>query len=329
VKRREFNALIGGAVLWPLGATAQQTERLPKIGMLMGTLETDPEGQQWAKRFLQTLEGLGWQSKTQISVRWGAGDSDRMRAFAKELVDWQPDVINVTTTPATAAVLRATSTVPVVFSIVSDPVGAGFVKSLPRPEGNATGFINVESSLGGKWIELLKEVMPGLSQVAVMFSPDRGTQQMEYYRGALEAAAQAISVKPFLAPVRDSEEIAKAFANFPRTQGIGLIVVPGSNFSLADRVLIVSLAERHRVPGVYPFRFWARSGGLLSYGVDLTDLQRQAAVYVDRILKGAKPADLPVQLPTKFELAANAKVAGSMGLTIPPTLLARADEVIE
>jgi putative ABC transport system substrate-binding protein len=216
-----------------------------------------------------------------------------------------------------------------VFSIVSDPVGAGFVKSLARPESNATGFINIESSLGGKWIELLREVMPALSHVAVMFSPERGTQQMEYYRGPLEAAARAVSVTPFLAPLRNSEDIERTFANLPQSQGVGLIVVPGSNFSLADRVLITSLAERHGVPGVYPFRFWVRSGGLLSYGVDLTDLQRHAAIYVDRILKGANPASLPVQLPTRFELALNAKVAKSMGLNIPTAVLTRADEVIE
>jgi putative tryptophan/tyrosine transport system substrate-binding protein len=330
MRRREFITLLGGAVTtWPLAARAQRSDRVRRIGVLITLGEDDPQGQQQAQALLQSLEELGWKRGTNLEVdlRWGATNDERIQMMAKELVAAQPDVIEVTTTPGTAAVLRETRTISVVFSIVSDPVGAGFVASLPHPGGNATGFIVIESSMGGKWVELLKEVAPDVSRVTLLFDPATGPQ-VDYYRGPIEAAARSLAIAVNPAPVGNVAAIETEIAATAQERQTGLIVLPDI-FTYTHRDLIVSLANRANLPAVYPFTIFASAGGLLSYGVDLLDLQRRAASYVDRILKGTKPEDLPVQLPTKFELAVNLKTAKVLGLTVPPTLLATADEVIE
>ncbi len=297
--------------------------------MLNTLAEDDPQGQQQEQTLLQSLQELGWKRGTNLEVdlRWGASNNERIQMIAKELVAAQPDVIQVTTTPGTAAVLRETRTIPVVFSIVSDPVGAGFVASLPHPGGNATGFINIESSMGGKWLELLKEVAPHVSRVTLLFDPTTGPQA-NYYQEPIEAAARSLAIALKSAPVGDVAAIETEIAATVQERDTGLVVFPDI-FTFTHRDLIVSLANRRNLPAVYPFTVFASAGGLVSYGVDLLDLQRRAAGYVDRILKGTKPEDLPVQLPTKFELAVNLKTAKALGLTIPESLLARADEVIE
>ncbi len=328
MRRREFIMLVGGAAA-SLPVTMRAQERMRRIGMLVGVAEGDPEGERWVQEFLQSMQALGWQRDTnvQIAVRWGASNLDRMATFAKELVASQPDLIQVTTTPATAAILRETRIIPVVFAIVSDPVGSGFVQSLSHPGGNVTGFINVEASLGGKWVQLLKEIAPRVTRVAMLFDPDTAPQT-DYYRGALESASSTLGILTEAAPFHGAVDIEAIITALGRGPEAGLVVMPGNSVQ-THRETIISLAARHRVPAIYGFRFFVKDGGLISYGVDLPDLQRRAAIYADRILKGAKPADLPVQLPTKFELAINLKTATALGLDIPPMLLARADEVIE
>jgi putative ABC transport system substrate-binding protein len=299
--------------------------------MLVGLPEGDPEGEKWVQALLRGMSQLGWQRGTnlQVDLRWVANDFDRTQAIARELVQSQPDVIEVTSTPATAAILRETQTIPVVFASVSDPIGAGFIQSLTRPGGNATGFVNIEASLGGKWVEVLKEVVPGISRAAMMFNP-KTSPQTGYYRQSLEAAAASLAVQIVAAPVSNHDEIQKVMADLGQHSDAGLIVVPDVfTAARSQRDLITSSAVHHRIPVVYFIALFVRAGGLLSYGVDHPDLQRRAATYVDRILKGAKPQDLPVQLPTKFELVINLKTAKTMGLDVPPSLLARADEVIE
>jgi putative ABC transport system substrate-binding protein len=261
-----------------------------------------------------------------LEYRW-ASDRQKMQAAAKELVELRPDLILVTTTPATAEVLRETQTIPVVFTVVSDPVGSGFVQSLARPGGNATGFINMESSLGGKWIGLLKEIAPQVTRAMMMFNPDTAPQTA-YYRGPLEAAAASLGIKVESSPVRETAQIETTISALGQDREAGLIVLPDI-FSTSHREPIISLAARHRVAAVYWADIFVRDGGLVSYGVDLTDLQRRAAGYVDQILKGAKPSDLPTQLPTKFDFLVNLKAAKALDLTVPATILARADEVIE
>jgi len=328
MRRREFITLVGGAyAAWPLVASAQ--ERMRRIGMVVGAAAGDAEGERWVQAFLQGMQALGWQRdiNLQIDVRWAANDLDRMATFAKELVASQPDLIQVTTTPATAAILRETRTIPVVFAIVSDPVGSGFVQSLSRPGGNVTGFINVEASLGGKWVQLLKEIAPGVSRVGMLFDPATAPQT-EYYRGALESASRTLGIITEAAPFYGAVDIEEIMRGLGRAPEAGLIVIPG-NAVQTNRETIISSAARHRVPAVYGFRFFVKDGGLISFGVDLPDLLRRSAVYADRILKGARPADLPVQLPTKFELAINLTTAKALGLTVPPSLLAQADELIE
>jgi putative ABC transport system substrate-binding protein len=329
MKRRQFIGLLGGAAAWPVAARAQRSDRVRRIGMLNTLAEDDPQGQQQEQTLLQSLQELGWKRGTnlEVNLRWGASNNERIQMIAKELVAAQPDVIQVTTTPGTAAVLRETRTIPVVFSIVSDPVGAGFVASLPHPGGNATGFINIESSMGGKWLELLKEVAPHVSRVTLLFDPTTGPQA-NYYQAPIEAAARSLAIALKSAPVGDVAAIETEIAATVRERDTGLVVFPDI-FTFTHRDLIVSLANRRNLPAVYPFTVFASAGGLVSYGVDLLDLQRRAAGYVDRILKGTKPEDLPVQLPTKFELAVNLKTAKALGLTIPESLLASADEVIE
>jgi putative tryptophan/tyrosine transport system substrate-binding protein len=281
--------------------------------------------------FKVALAGLGWIEgrNIQIEVRYAAADVDRMRAFARELVALQPDVLVGHTTGVIAAFKRETQTIPIVFFVVSDPVGSGFVESLPRPGGNITGFINIEASLSGKWIEILKEIRPGISRAALMFNPVTAPY-FAFYQQPFEAAARASGIEPITAPIHSAADIERIFESLGNRPDTGLVCPP--DVFTTTRVnldLIISLAARAHLPTIYPYRYMVNVGGLISYGVEINDLYRRATVYVDRILKGAKPADLPVQLPTKFEFAINLKTAKALGIEIPPTLLGRADEVIE
>ena len=329
LQRREFITLLGGAVVWPATARAQQTQRARRIGVLMGVGD-DAETKGWLVTFNQRLEQLGWQvgRNLQIDERWTAGDPERNRRFAGELLAMQPDAVFAFSSIAVAALQRENRSVPIVFTAISDPVGSGFVQSLARPGGNATGFTNFVPTMAAKWLEVLKEIAPQVRHAALLFNPQTAPYVSEYYRGPFEAAAPAFGVRASAAIVHEVQEIEATMAALAREPGGGL-VVPPDNFSYVHRSMIFALAARHRLPAVYPFRFMAREGGLVSYGVDLGETFPRAAEYIDRILGGAKPADLPVQAPTKFELAINLKVANALGLTVPPTLLARADEVIE
>jgi putative ABC transport system substrate-binding protein len=331
MKRREFITLLGGAAAaWPLAASGQQGERMRRIGVLMGYAESDLEPQAHIAAFRDGLQKLGWTEgrNTQIDTRWAApDDAESMRRFAKELVALQPDLILSTTTPTTTALLQQTRTIPIVFAIVADPIGSGFVASFARPGGNVTGFIFTEPTMAGKWLELLKEIAPRIVRVAMLFNP-ASAPYAEYWLNPFKAAAPSFAVEAILAPVHDMSELESVIAAQAREPNSGLIAMPDS-FADAHRVEITSLAARYRLPAVYPFRFFAEVGGLLSYGVDRTDNFRRAATYVDRILKGEKPAELPVQAPIKFELVVNLKTARALGLDVPPTLLARADGVIE
>jgi putative tryptophan/tyrosine transport system substrate-binding protein len=329
MRRREFITLLGGAATWPLAARAQQPERLRRVGMLIGYAEEDREVRARVSAFEQALKELGWTSgrNVQFTYRWERGDAERMRVYAAELMGLAPDVVLTATTSALAALRRETLTAPIVFVNVTDPVGSGFVASLARPGGNITGFSSFEPLMGGKWVQLLKEIAPRATRIALISNPDTDPQT-RFYSSSIEVAATSLSVKLIATPVHDSAEIESAIAALGRDTGSGLIVLSGL-FTFAHRELIVRLADRYRVPAVYPYREFVESGGLLSYGVDLAAQFRQAAPYVDRILKGEKPADLPVQAPTKFELAINLKTAKALGLTVPERLLAIADRVIE
>lgn len=330
MRRRDFIMLVGGAAALPIVARAQQDERRRRIGVLIGLGESDPEGRKWVDVLVKSLQELGWKQgeNIQIDLRWGGSDTGRIEAAAKELVTLNPELIAVSTTPAVAAVVATKTSIPVVFSAVSDPIGPGFVTNLARPGGNVTGFMNIEGSIGGKWVELLKEVAPQLSHVGVLYSSATAKSQLAYYQGPIEAASKSNGVTTQLAPWDDIKSLERAVTDFGQRADTGLIVVPTPH-SNAERELIISLSRRYRVPAVYPFTFWVSQGGLVSYGVDLLDLHRRAAGYIDRILKGAKPGELPVQLPTKFEMAVNLKTATAIGLTVPPRLISRADEVIE
>jgi putative ABC transport system substrate-binding protein len=329
MKRREFITLLGGAAALPLAARAQQAERVRRIGVLMGYAENDPEAQSRIAAFKQELAALGWTEgrNLRIDIRWAAGDVNRALAFARELLALQPEVILSNTTPVTAALHRETRTVPLVFVVVSDPVGSGFVVGLARPGGNVTGFINLEASLVEKWLQLLKEIAPRVMRVAVMFNPQTAPYA-EYYLRPLEAAAPKVGVKSFTAPVQSEADIAEVIERLAGEPGSGLIAMTDS-FMTVHRKLVIDLTTRYKVPSMYFVSNVPSEGGLISYGVDLTDLFRRAAPYVDRILKGEKPADLPVQVPTKFELMVNLKTAKALGLDVPPSILLRADEVIE
>jgi putative ABC transport system substrate-binding protein len=332
MRRREFITLLGGATAaWPLAARAQQSSPTRRIGMLSGTSETDPQTKAGVAAFAKALQELGWTDGRNIRIdyRWGASDVDRIQAFAKELVGLQPDLIVASTTPVVAAVARETRTIPIVFVVVSDPVGSGFVASLPRPGGNITGFINIEASLSGKWIEMLKDIVPRAARAALMFNPETAPY-FAYYLQPFEAAARSASIEPVAAPVHTATDIERVIASLGDRPDTGLVLMPDIFLTtLRNLDPIISLAGRYRVPTIYPYRYMIAAGGLVSYGTDNTDLYRRATTYVDRILKGAKPADLPVQLPTKFELAVNLKTAKTLGLDMPATLLGRADEVIE
>jgi ABC-type uncharacterized transport system substrate-binding protein len=329
LRRREFITLLGGAAAaWPLAARAQQADRVRRIGALMSVAADDPEGPLRVAAFAQGLQQLGWSvgRNVRIDYRWGAGDGDRIRSHAAELVALAPDVILATGSATLGPLLQATRAVPIVFVHVPDPVGAGFVDSLARPGGNATGFTLFEYSISGKWLELLKEIAPGVTRAAVIRDPAIASGIGQW--GAIQTAAPSVGVEVSPVNVRDAGEIERAVAAFARASNGGLIVT-GSALAQVHRDLIVRLAARHKLPAVYFERFFVTSGGLVSYGPDIVDQFRRAAGYVDRILKGEKPADLPVQAPTKYELVINLKTARALGLEVPATLLARADEVIE
>jgi putative tryptophan/tyrosine transport system substrate-binding protein len=329
--RREFVALLGGgaAAAWPLVARAQQPERMRRVGVLSGLAENDPEGHARVATFREGLKKLGWTEgrNVDIDIRWGTPETEAMQRLAKELVALQPDLIVTQNTPGTAAVLQQTRTIPIIFVLVADPVASGFVASFPRPGGNVTGFMAMESTIAGKWLELLKEIAPRVSRVAFLFSPATATYADNFVKH-FKAAAPSFAVEAISASVHDRPELELVLAEQAREPNGGLIVMP-DNFTTAHRADITSRAARYRLPAVYPFRYFAELGGLLSYGNDVLDNFRRAPVYVDRILRGAKPSELPVQSPVKFELVINLKAAKALGLDVPPTLLGRADEVIE
>jgi putative ABC transport system substrate-binding protein len=330
MQRREFLGFLGGmaATLPPLAARAQQSEQVRRIGVLMNTAADNPEGHAGVAAFQQVLQQLGWTDgrNVRIDTRWGENDVDRDRRYATELVALAPDIILASGTLSVAALQRATRTLPIVFVQVSDPVGAGLVDSLARPGGNVTGFMNFEYSLSGKWLELLKQIAPQLTRAAVVRNPANPASIGQF--GAIQGAAQSLGVEVSPVSVRDAGEIERAVAVLARSANGGLIVTPSAGASVHTD-LIITLAARHKLPAVYSDRLNVTRGGLLSYGPDRVDQFRRAAGYVDRILKGEKPADLPVQAPTKYELVINLKTAKALGITVPPSLLARADEVIE
>jgi putative tryptophan/tyrosine transport system substrate-binding protein len=332
MRRREFITLLGSlAAGWPLAARAQQPEHMRRIGVLMSVEENDPEGKTQLSRFTQGLVETGWTDghNLRMEVRWGGGDVNRTRTFAKELVALQPDVILAQGTPGTAALQRETRTIPIVFVVVADPVGPGFVAGLQRPGGNITGFINSEAVIGAKMLELLTEIAPGLKRVAMIFNSDTAPGRGTYYFQDFEAAARSSKLEPIAADARSDAEIETIVTLLGGEPRGGLVVTP-DYFMLNHCERIISQAARNNVPTVYPWKsVVARQGGLLSYGPDLLDIVRRSAPYVDKILRGANPADLPVQVPVKFELAVNAKTAKVLGLTVPPSILLRADEVIE
>jgi putative ABC transport system substrate-binding protein len=329
IRRRELIAAIGGAmVAWPFAARAQQGERMRRIGVLTTFAEDDPEGVARNAAFLQALAQLGWTDgrNVRMEYRWAASGPDLSRKYAVELAALAPDVVLATGNATLAPLLQATRTVPIVFANVADPVGAGFVDSLARPGGNATGFILFEYGISGKWVELLKEVAPGVKRAAVLRDPAiaAGTGQF----GAIQSVAPSFGVELSPVNVRDAAEIERAVTAFARSSNGGLIVT-GSGLAPIHRNLIITLAARHKLPAVYYARYFVTDGGLLSYGPDTVEVYRRAAGYVDRVLKGEKPADLPVQTPTKYELVINLKTAKALGIEVSATLLARADEVIE
>ena len=329
MRRREFITLVGSvAVAWPLAARAQQPERMRRIGVLMNLVADDPETQTRIGVFQQALQQLGWTigSNVRIDYRWGAGDAARYRTYAAELVALAPDVLLSTATATIEPLQQATRSVPIVFVSVIDPVGAGVVESLARPGGNATGFTLFEYGISGKWLELLKEIAPGIRRAAVL--RDRADASGTGQLGAIQSVAPSFGVELRPMDVRDAGQIERDLTAFARESNGGMIVT-ASALSAINRKLIITLAAKHRLPAVYPFRLYAAVGGLISYGPDLVDQYRRAAGYVDRIIKGEKPADLPVQAPVKYELAVNLKTAKALGLTIPDTVIARADDVIE
>jgi len=329
IGRREFITVLGATAAWPGAASAQQSGQVRRVGVLVGYAESDLMAQHRISAFQRGLQELGWREghNIRLDVRFAAADPDRMRAYATELVGMVPDVILAQTTPITAALLRQSRTIPIVFVIVSDPVGSGFIESLARPGRNATGFVNLESTLVEKWVELLKEIAPKVSRAAMMFNPDTAPFA-GYYMRPFEAAARSLAIEPIGAPVRDEADIERAITGLGRDAKGGLVIMTDI-YTLTHREPINRLTARYRVPAVNSTTAITREGGLLTYGVDTIDLFRRAAPYVDRILKGAKPGELPVQVPTKFEMVVNLKTAKALGLEVPPTLLARADEVIE
>jgi putative ABC transport system substrate-binding protein len=326
MRRRNFIGGMAGLTLaWPLAAHAQQSrKRMPRVGALIGFAEQDPATQRLVAVFVAALRDLGWISDRNIAIdfRFGGGDAEKNRVFARELVQLEPDVIFVNSTSATAAIQHETKTIPVVFATVSDPVGSGFVASLARPGGSITGFVNTEGSIAGKWLGFLREVVPNISAAGLMYNPGTATY-WEYYSKPFAAAAEAAGVKHFFLPVNNAADIAQAFATRKPAEGIVLMSDP---FLTINTDIINEKALQFRVPVVAGL---SHSGALISYAPDTADLFRRASAYVDKILRGASPADLPVQLPTKFDLVVNLKTAKALGLSVPQTLIAEADEVIE
>jgi putative tryptophan/tyrosine transport system substrate-binding protein len=330
MKRREVIALLGGAAAtWPLAARAQQADRIRRIAMLSGLAASDPEAQARVTAFQQGLKELGWTigHNLHIDFRWSTGDAAEMQTLARELVDLKPELIVGMTTPAVAALVQETKSIPIVFASIVDPVGRGFISNMARPGGNVTGILNFEFSMGGKWLETLKQVAPMVRRVAILFNPETAPFAAAFVR-VIEGSAESFTVEPIAVPVRDAAQLERAVIDFAAKPGGGLIVLPDM-FTVGHRGLIIALAAHYRLPAVYPLRAFVVSGGLISDSGDAVDIFRRTASYVDRMLKGARPGDLPVQTPTKFELVVNVKTAKALGLDVPPTLLANADEVIE
>jgi|SRR5262245_61424820 len=328
MRRREFVTLVGSSAVWPLVARAQQSETVRRIGVLMNAASNDREAQAGLAAFSQALQKLGWTAghQVQIDTRWGENNEDLDRRYAAELIALRPDVFFASGSLSVAALKRVTGTVPIVFTSVADPEGGGFVESLSRPGGNVTGFMTYEYSFSGKWLELLKEIVPNLARAAVL--RDSANRSGIGQFAAIQSVAPSLGVELRAIDTRDAGEIERTLAAFSRSPNVGLVVTPSATVSV-DRHAIITLAARYKLPAVYGFRRNVTDGGLISYGPDRVDLFRRAAEYVDRILKGEKPSDMPVQAPTKFELVINLKTARALGLTVPPALLARADEVIE
>jgi ABC-type uncharacterized transport system substrate-binding protein len=329
MRRRQFITFLGGAAAWPVAARAQRQDRTRRVGVLMALAQTDPEAQVRAQAFEAGLRDLGWVDgrNLRLDYRW-VPDASRLHAHAAELVGLAPDLILAPTTPVMAGLLPVSGTLPIVFVLVTDPVGSGFVPNLARPGGRLTGFTAFEFSIGSKWLEALKEIAPAVKRVALLYNPDTAPFAPLFWRPVMDAAARSFAVAPMQMPVRDAGGLAGEIEAFAREPDGGLMVLPEVS-TTNNRDLIIALAARHRLPAVYPMRSFPASGGLFSYGMDAADVFRRAASYVDRILKGAKPGDIPVQTPSKYELVINLKTAKALGLTVPPLLLARADEVIE
>jgi len=331
MRRRKFIALsLGVAVSWPSAARAQAPEQMRRIGVLMSYAENDSDAQAWVTAFRESLQKLGWMEGRNIrfDIRWAWSDLEAIQRFSRELIALHPDVVLSQVTPTTAALLQQTRTIPIVFAMVADPVASGFVANLSRPGGQVTGFTTLEGSLGGKWLELLKEVAPRVTRAAVLFNPTTAATFAESYLNSAKASAASLRVEVLAAPVHDTSELESVVAGLAREPNSGLIVIPES-FMYVHRAQVTSLSARYQLPAVYPYRQFVELGGLLSYGVDRLDNFRRAAGYVDRILRGEKPADLPVQTPTNYELVVNLKAANALGLDVPWFLQQRANEVIE
>jgi putative ABC transport system substrate-binding protein len=331
MRRRQLLGILGGAAVWPVASKAQQASPARRLGVLMGYAEGDPLAKVLLTDFTQALSEFGWIKgrNLRMDVRWAPGNTDLMHTFARELVSLQPDVILTNSTPVTAALKRATSTIPIVFAVVADPVGSGFVASLSRPGGNVTGFGSLDQgTMASKWLELLTAIAPSVKRAVMMFNPDTAPYMKSFLLPSFEAAAGSLKVASVEAPVHNETEIEAAISSLGREPGSGLLGMP-DNFIEIHRALIISLAARNRVPAVYQTPIIARDGGLLSYGAEFQDIFRRSARYIDNILRGAKPSELPVQLPLKYFMVVNLKTAKALGLTVPPTLLATADEVIE
>jgi putative ABC transport system substrate-binding protein len=329
MKRREFITLVGGAATWPLAGLAQQAQRIRRISVLMAYAESDQEATRRVAMVRDELQRLGWTEglNIQIDIRWATADTEKINRFAQELVVSRPDVILSSTTPTTEALLQHTRTIPIIFATVADPVGSGFVATMSRPGGNTTGFTNIEGSMAGKWLDLLKQIAPRVSRVALLFNPATAPYA-EIYLGPFRVAAAALAVEAIATPVADTSELESAVATLASAPGGGLMVIPGPFMSNRSRQIITLTAD-HRLPAVFPFHYYAELGGLVSYGSDQHDNYRRAAAYIDRVLRGDKVGELPVQTPVKFELTINLKTARALGLTVPPALLAQADQVIE
>jgi putative ABC transport system substrate-binding protein len=329
MRRREFISLLGGVAAWPLAARAQQAQRMRRIGVLIGFAETDLDVKSWFAAFRGALAKLGWTegSNFRIELRWAGDDLDKMKTFAKELVDLRPDAILSVTTPVTGALIRETQTIPIVIVTVADPISSGFVANLGRPGGNLTGFALYEPSMGGKWLELLKQIAPGVTRVALLFNPAT-TVPVKFYMSSIEAAASSFAIQANTAPVHAKDEIEGVIATLAGNPGAGLIVMPDL-FNTINRDVIIAVAARYRVPAIYFFRSFADSGGLISYGPDFAEQYPRAAEYIDRVLKGEKPGDLPIQMPIKVPLIINLRTANALGLDVPLGLLNAAEEIIE